>query len=171
MTSADHVIIVQSKPGHRRGLSKDECQQKCEDHEHHQHTPRSASRETRFDDPLATLRALLRFLVNQIAAVGTRNFVGLGIFGRTILPIRPFAVVETVVARVQFSAYLKPEEYSVHGRAQIAACSAPTADLFLTPNDSTLFVGRAALVDRCEERHAALRQRFARHTGVSSANT
>lgn len=135
MTSADHVVIVQSKAGHGGSSSKDECQQKCEDHEHRQHTPHSASRETRSDDPLATVRALLRFFVNQMVAIGTRNFVGLGIFGRAILPIRPFAVVETVVARVQFSAFLEPEGVSVHLRAHSAACSTPAVGLLLTPND------------------------------------
>lgn len=90
MTSADHAFIVQSKAGHRRSSSKDECQQKCEDHEHRQQAPRSASRKTRSDDPLATVRALLRFLVNQIAAVGARNFVGLGIFGRAVLFVGEF---------------------------------------------------------------------------------
>lgn len=147
MTSADHVVIVQSKPGHRRSSSEDECQQKREDHEHRQQAPRNASRRTWSDDPLTTVRALFRFLVNQIAAIGTRNFVGLGIFGRAILRIRPFTVVETVVVRVQFSAFLKPEEHSIHRRGQIAVCSALTAGLLLTPDDSTLFWGRAALVE------------------------
>ncbi len=56
------------------------------------------------------MRALFRFLVDQIAAVGTRNFVGLGIFRRAVLPIRPFAVVETVVVRVQCSAVLTADD-------------------------------------------------------------
>ena len=90
MTSADHVIIVQSKTADRRSSSKDECQEKCEDHEHRQHTPRSAPRKTRLDHPFATVRALLRFLVNQMVAVGTRNFVGLGIFGRAVLFVGEF---------------------------------------------------------------------------------
>ena len=158
MTSADHAVIVQSKAGHGGSSSKDECQQKCEDHEHRQQAPRSASRKTRSDDPLATVPALLRFLVNQMVAIGTRDFVGLSIFGLSILLIRPFTVAETVVACVQFSAFLKPEDYSVRGRAQIAAGSAPTADLLLTPDDSTLLWGRAAFVDRGEERQAAFRR-------------
>ncbi len=90
MTSANHVVIVQSKAEQRRSSSKDECQEKCEDHEHRQQAPNSTSRETRSDDPLATVRALLRFLVNQVAAVGTRNFVGLGIFGRAVLFVGEF---------------------------------------------------------------------------------
>ena len=58
--------------------------------------------------------------------------------------------------RVQFSAFLKPEEYSVLRGTQVATCAAPTAGFFLTADDSRLVVERAVLVDRGEERGLAL---------------